>query len=286
MKDLRESPQKPPTPPPKPTLGARLYWARRLARAALRSIQALDEYRVFWEPVSSDIVPHYRSWVAFPLDFTTIRKRLVDGASPLELRGCVLARGSQCRLEVNLAELRAFQRRRFLVSVILEKGRQAGPRHPGSVLSNSRASPQLAEELQKDDWDLDEETRNFHKVLRQCLHDRERVAEAVSRRHRRDVALRRRRGGRARSTRLVRAGRVDGASTRPRATATPSTTHTRPSESPERRPPRPDPSCMGYVHWTFPDQTVEDQYPSYLMARRVRPLGDGVLRTTADGRTR
>ena len=39
---------------------------------------------------------------------------------------------------------------------------------------------------------------------------------------------------------------------------------------------------MGYVHWTFPDQTVEDQYPSYLMARRVRPLGDGVLRTTAD----
>ena len=32
----------------------------------------------------------------------------------------------------------------------------------------------------------------------------------------------------------------------------------------------------------FPDQTVEDQYPSYLMARRVRPLGDGVLRTTAD----
>ena len=39
---------------------------------------------------------------------------------------------------------------------------------------------------------------------------------------------------------------------------------------------------MGYVHWTFPDQTVEDQYPSYLMARRVRPLGDGVLKTTAD----
>ena len=34
-----------------------------------------------------------------------------------------------------------------------------------------------------------------------------------------------------------------------------------------------DHKVMGYVHWTFPDQQVEDQYPSYLMARRVRPVG-------------
>eukprot|EP00958_Prasinococcus_capsulatus_P007496 scaffold699_cov385-Prasinococcus_capsulatus_cf.AAC.41 len=32
-----------------------------------------------------------------------------------------------------------------------------------------------------------------------------------------------------------------------------------------------DPNTMGYVHWTFSDQCVEDQYPSYLMARRLRP---------------
>jgi len=30
-----------------------------------------------------------------------------------------------------------------------------------------------------------------------------------------------------------------------------------------------DPSVLGYVHWTFPDQTVEDQYPSYMMAMRL-----------------
>ena len=83
--------------------------------------------------------------------------------------------------------------------------------------------------------------------------------------------------------RLVRAV-ASMASARCHATATPSTrvhslTHTHLSQTQAAET---DPSCMGYVHWTFPDQTVEDQYPSYLMARRVRPLGDGVLRATAD----
>ena len=34
-------------------------------------------------------------------------------------------------------------------------------------------------------------------------------------------------------------------------------------------------AVLGYVHWTFPDQTVEDQYPSYMMARTLDdlPLG-------------
>eukprot|EP00635_Sarcinochrysidales_sp_CCMP3193_P013538 CAMPEP_0118903160 /NCGR_PEP_ID=MMETSP1166-20130328/8140_1 /TAXON_ID=1104430 /ORGANISM="Chrysoreinhardia sp, Strain CCMP3193" /LENGTH=1126 /DNA_ID=CAMNT_0006842385 /DNA_START=38 /DNA_END=3418 /DNA_ORIENTATION=+ len=34
-----------------------------------------------------------------------------------------------------------------------------------------------------------------------------------------------------------------------------------------------DDAVLGYVHWTFPDQPVEDQYPSYLMARRLRGIG-------------
>jgi hypothetical protein len=32
-----------------------------------------------------------------------------------------------------------------------------------------------------------------------------------------------------------------------------------------------DKNVLGYVHWTFPDQTIEDQYPSYMMARRLNP---------------
>ena len=179
VKDLRESPQKPPTPPPKPTLGARLYWARRLARAALRSIQALDEYRVFWEPVSSDIVPHYRSWVAFPLDFTTIRKRLVDGASPLELRDAYLPEDLSVDLKLIWRNCAHFNGEdSWLASYSRKVGKQAQDILDRFARTHAHLH-NLREELQKDDWDLDEETRNFHKVLRQCLHDRESV-RAVS----------------------------------------------------------------------------------------------------------
>jgi len=34
-------------------------------------------------------------------------------------------------------------------------------------------------------------------------------------------------------------------------------------------------AVLGYVHWTFPDQTVEDQYPSYMMARTLDDLPSG-----------
>ena len=156
-----------------------MYWARRLARAALRSIQALDEYRVFWEPVSSDIVPHYRSWVAFPLDFTTIRKRLVDGASPLELRDAYLPEDLSVDLKLiwrNCAHFNAEDS--WLASYSRKVGKQAQDILDRFSRTHARLH-NLREELQKDDWDLDEETRNFHKVLRQCLHDRESV-RAVS----------------------------------------------------------------------------------------------------------
>mmetsp|Transcript_23353 Transcript_23353/g.30296 ORF Transcript_23353/g.30296 Transcript_23353/m.30296 type:complete len:949 (+) Transcript_23353:600-3446(+) len=39
-----------------------------------------------------------------------------------------------------------------------------------------------------------------------------------------------------------------------------------------------DTAVLGYVHWTFPDQAVEDQYPSYLMAKRLRPYGASAAR--------
>ena len=77
------SPCGPPAPPP-PPLGARLYWARRLARCILRKVANLDTSLLFWQPVSAEAVPTYREWVAQPIDFQTIRKRLVDGASPFE----------------------------------------------------------------------------------------------------------------------------------------------------------------------------------------------------------
>jgi len=213
MRALRASPQKAPPPPPAPTLGARLYWARRMSRAALRSIQALDEYRVFWEPVSAETVPHYRSWVAYPLDFTTIRKRLVDGAAPLELRDAYLPEDLAVDFRLMWANCSIFN---GADSWLANYGRRVGKQAQDILDRFSRTHAHLhglREDLQKDDWDLDEETRNFH-----------RAAET-------------------------------------------------------------DPSCMGYVHWTFPDQTVEDQYPSYLMARRVRPLDEGVyaaLVSTAD----
>lgn len=33
-----------------------------------------------------------------------------------------------------------------------------------------------------------------------------------------------------------------------------------------------DSSVLGYSHWTFADQPTEDQFPSYMMARRLAPL--------------
>jgi hypothetical protein len=39
-----------------------------------------------------------------------------------------------------------------------------------------------------------------------------------------------------------------------------------------------DPLVLGYVHWTFPDQTVEDQYPSFMMVRPGDPLGESPCR--------
>jgi hypothetical protein len=32
-----------------------------------------------------------------------------------------------------------------------------------------------------------------------------------------------------------------------------------------------DPDVLGYCHWTFPDQLCEDQFPSIMMAKRLRP---------------
>ena len=39
-------------------------------------------------------------------------------------------------------------------------------------------------------------------------------------------------------------------------------------------------SVLGYVHWTFPDQSVEDQYPSYIMARSLDDVIIGHTRSS------
>ena len=204
----------------------------------------------------------------------------MDGASPLELRDAYLPEDLSIDLKLIWRNCAAHFNGEdsWLASYSRKVGKQAQ-----DILDRfSRTHAHLhnlREELQKDDWDLDEETRNFHKVLTQrlnCLwrlHDRESVhAVSCARWRRRDATPPRRR----------RRDRVDGVGATPRlrdaidATASKRHTHAhgvaRGSPSPRTQAAETDPSCMGYVHWTFPDQTVEDQYPSYLMARRVRPL--------------
>jgi hypothetical protein len=41
-------------------------------------------------------------------------------------------------------------------------------------------------------------------------------------------------------------------------------------------------SVLGYVHWTFPDQSVEDQYPSYIMARSLDDIVVGLATTDTE----
>ena len=40
-------------------------------------------------------------------------------------------------------------------------------------------------------------------------------------------------------------------------------------------------SVLGYVHWTFPDQSVEDQYPSYIMARSLDDVIIGYAKSSS-----
>ena len=114
--------------------------------------------------MSSEIVPHYRSWVAFPLDFTTIRKRLVDGASPLELRDAYLPEDLSVDLKLIWRNCAHFNGEdSWLASYARKTGKQAQDILDRFARTHAHLH-NLREELQKDDWDLDAETRNFHKV--------------------------------------------------------------------------------------------------------------------------
>ena len=101
---------------------------------------------------------------AFPLDFTTIRKRLVDGASPLELRDAYLPEDLSVDLKLIWRNCAHFNGEdSWLASYARKTGKQAQDILDRFARTHAHLH-NLREELQKDDWDLDEETRNFHKV--------------------------------------------------------------------------------------------------------------------------
>ena len=159
----QESPQKPPTPPPKPTLGARLYWARRLARAALRSIKPWTSTASSGSPCLPRSCPTIEVGRVSPRlhDYS---QEVVDGASPLELRDAYLPEDLSVDLKLIWRNCAHFNGEdSWLASYSRKVGKQAQ-----DILDRfSRTHAHLhnlREELQKDDWDLDEETRNFHKV--------------------------------------------------------------------------------------------------------------------------
>ena len=181
-------------------LGARVYWARRLGRALLRALAALDDQLIFSYPVDTVAIPMYLAWIERPMDFSTMRKKLVDGAAPLELADAYLPDDLVADFELVLANCMYFNGKGSWLCDYAKAIR----RKAAKVIDHYRTYARLwgLRELYGDGGlDVDAETRAFHAA-------------------------------------------ADG-----------------------------DPAVMGYVHWTFPDQTVEDQYPSYIMARRVRGPG-------------
>lgn len=177
--------------------GGKLYWARRLSRALLRRVRALDDHGVFAEPVDESVAPDYYTKIKDPVDLSTVRRRLVEGADLVATALAYLPEHLEADLERMFANCAAYNN---AGSPIVAYAKRV-ERHVKAVLNESKAAkPQL--------WGLSSQLEAYSDA--KLRNEFEAAADA-------DVA-----------------------------------------------------TVMGYVHWTFPDQPVEDQYPSYLMGLRLR----------------
>ncbi|KAJ8613688.1 hypothetical protein CTAYLR_003159 [Chrysophaeum taylorii] len=176
--------------------GGRLYRARRLARELLRAMRRADEDDVFAAPVPSS-VPGYSEAIKTPMDFSTMRRRLVETADVARSAAAYLPEDLEADWNQIVANCLHYN---HATSALFAYARRIDKKVKGLIDEAKRAHPAL--------WGLSEEPVDVDD--RRIREDFEAAADADS------LAV------------------------------------------------------MGYVHWTFPDQPVEDQYPSYLMALRLR----------------
>ena len=185
--------------PPKtfPSLGSRLYWARRLTRSLLRKCVRFDDDLVFALPVDETLAPDYSSIVSTPMDLQTMRRKTVDGAEPALAAASYLADDLEQDIQLMVNNCLKYND----ATSYLAKYAQRYLKKTSAVFS-------AAKERYADLYNIPEDAVVDTNVARDFDH----AADA-------------------------------------------------------------DDAVLGYVHWTFPDQPVEDQYPSYLMAKRLRAPG-------------
>lgn len=181
--------------------GAKLYWARRLARFVLRELRLADKHGVFLQPVDENVAPGYSAVVTNPVDISTMRRRLVEGADLVRQAACYLLEDLERDFETMIANCLAYNDANSKLAKYACEMRAIGR----ALFSRAQTTYPDLVALSPDDLaalnsdDLSSLTADFEATAND-------------------------------DTQVV----------------------------------------MGYVHWTFPDQPVEDQYPSYLMAMRLR----------------
>lgn len=181
------------------TTGAKLYWSRRLARHLLREIRIADTESVFAQPVDPAMAPGYEDIVKNPMDISTMRRRLVEGAQVARQAATYLLHDLEADFDLMISNCFKYNHATSILAAYARKLQRIGMK----VFERAKqAHPQLFEPLSDED-------------LQRIENDEVAVEFEV-------------------------AADLD------------------------------KQTVMGYVHWTFPDQPVEDQYPSYLMAIRLR----------------
>lgn len=262
----------------------RLYWVHKVMRACLRHLRKLEMSSVFAHPVSEEEVPGYRSVVREPMSYYDVQRRLSLGHHPGGYR-CwaqftrdvlLIAENSVFfnRLKTSMYHKLGVTLRREARALFAAWERRCGawlvhadPLARCCAAASDGADAPGAAPAQNGDAALPAAAppegpppakrtkgRPPKKKARKVDPEPNLTAAAA-----------------AAATTTTTTTTATATTTAPTATAPPNIDPFDPELlAAYNASARDDPCVLGYVHWTFHDQPVEDQYPSYMMARAVQ----------------